>query len=90
MDIKITLASTLAEHIGGRTTYSLEGANVGEALHNLAREAPGLAAILWRGGEINPMLVVFRNDEQVASPQDLEDPLGDDDELAIITAVEGG
>ena len=90
MTIKVTLNTALAELADGNTTFHLEGATVLEALRNLAAAQPPLAALLWRGEGLNTMLVAFRNQDDIRQLQGLETPLANGDELALITAIEGG
>ena len=90
MTIKVTLAAALAELVEGNTTFHLEGVTAREALRQLAVAHPPLADLLWRGDRLNPMLVAFRNQDNIRQLQGLDTPLADGDELALITAIEGG
>ena len=90
MSVKVTLATPLTDYTEGRGMLHLEAATVREALQRLCADFPALGALLWRGGEFNPVLVVFRNDEDIRHLQGLSTPISPHDELSIITAVEGG
>ena len=91
MKVKVTLAPILADSIGGDRTLQLEGSTVGEVLRDLGERHAPLARLLWRDGEaLNPMLAVFRNRDDVRSLEGLATPVRAGDEVAVISAVEGG
>jgi molybdopterin converting factor small subunit len=89
--VQVTLAPILADAIGGERTLRLEGSTVGEVLRDLGERHAPLARLLWRdGGALNPMLAVFRNRDDVRSLEGLATPVRPGDEVAVISAVEGG
>ena len=90
MSVKVTLSSALSDRIEGLQTLHLTGETVGEVLRHLCGEYPALTDLLWRDGEFNSMLVAFRNNEDIRHLQGLNTPLSPNDELSIITAIEGG
>lgn len=91
MAVRIALASMLADLAGGQDRVEVEGATVGEALHDLTARHPPLAALLWRpDGAFNEQLVAFVNQQDVRRLQALDTPVRAGDELMLITAVEGG
>ena len=91
MKVTVTLAPILADAIGGDRTLQLEGSTVGEVLRGLGERHAPLARLLWRDGDaLNPMLAVFRNRDDVRSLEGLATPVRPGDEVAVISAVEGG
>jgi molybdopterin converting factor small subunit len=89
--VQVTLAPILSDAIGGERTLQLEGSTVGEVLRDLGERHAPLARLLWRdGGALNPMLAVFRNRDDVRSLEGLATPVRPGDEVAVISAVEGG
>jgi len=89
--VKVTLAPALADAIGGERTLELEGATVGEVLRILGERRAPLARLLWRDGEaLNPMLAVFRNRDDVRALEGLATPVRPGDEVAVISAADGG
>jgi molybdopterin converting factor small subunit len=89
--VKVTLAPVLADAIGGGRTLQLEGSTVGEVLRELGERHAPLARMLWRDGEVlNPMLAVFRNRDDVRTLEGLATPIRPGDEVAVISAAEGG
>jgi len=87
--VRVRLTAPLAERAGGTERLEVPPGTLGEALHALAARHPGLGELLWRQGAVNPMLVLFRNEERLANDA-LEAPLAAGDELHVVTAVEGG
>lgn len=89
--IQVRLTQMLADHCGGEDTLTVQGRTVGEALRNLTARHPGLARLVWTpAGEFNEQLVAFVGQEDVRRLKGMNTPLGEDDELMLITAVEGG
>ena len=91
MTVKVTLARSLADAIGGEHTLQMEGNTVGEVLRDLGERHAPLARLLWRDGDaLNPMLAVFRNRDDVRTLEGLATPVRPGDEVAVISAVDGG
>jgi len=89
--VKVTLARSLADAIGGEHTLQMEGSTVGEVLRDLGERHPPLARLLWRDGDaLSPMLAVFRNRDDVRTLEGLATPVRPGDEVAVIPAAEGG
>jgi len=89
--VEVTLASALADVIGGKRTLQIEGSTVGEVLRVLGERHAPLARLLWRDGDaLNPMLAVFRNRDDIRALEGLATPVRPGDEVAVIPAAEGG
>ncbi len=91
MTVRVALATPLADAAGGERYLSLEGGTVGEVLRALTARYATLAPLLWReGGALNPMLAVFRNQDDIRTLEGLATPVRPGDEVAVISALEGG
>ena len=91
MTVKVTLAPALADAIGGERNLQVEGSTVGEVLRDLGERYAPLARLLWRDGDaLNPMLAVFRNRDDVRTLKGLATPVRPGDEVAVISAADGG
>ncbi len=91
MTVKVTLAPALADAIGGERTLQMEGSTVGEVLRDLGEQHAPLARLLWRDGDaLNPMLAVFRNRDDVRALEGLATRVQPGDEVAVISAADGG
>ena len=89
--MRVALASALAALDGGATELELDGATLREVLLNLAQSRPGLGRLLWKAdGVFNPALAVFLNDRIIRVEQGLDSTVKAGDEIAVISALEGG
>ena len=87
------IAGYLTEFADGRAEIKLPGSpsNVGEALHQLWREHPGLRdRVLTEQGDVRPHVNVFVNSQVVQRDQVLQVPISGDTEICIMPAVSGG
>ena len=90
MSVCVRLPALFADRIAGVSTVDVQAHTVRDALRTLAARHPELRhLVLSPSGEINPMMVVFLNDEQLSSGQ-LTSTVEDDDEIEIVPAIEGG
>jgi molybdopterin converting factor small subunit len=88
--VKVILSGTLQRYAGYTREHDVEGATVGAALGELAREHPALASVLFdEDGSVRDSNLLFLNGSQLVR--------GDEgasvsawDELEIITAIAGG
>ena len=88
--VRIRLTTDFAERIGGISSVELDAATVEYALRALTCLHPALGPLIWRKeGTINPVLVVFVNDEHVG-PDALGRRLEPGTTIDIIPAVAGG
>jgi molybdopterin converting factor small subunit len=89
--VEVTLASALADAIGGERTLQIEGSTVGEVLRVLGEQHAPLARLLWRDGDaLNPMVTVFRNRDDIRALEGLATAVRPGDEVVVIAAAEGG
>ena len=90
MTVCVRLPALFANRIAGVNTVDVPARTVQDALRTLAARYPKLRnLVVGPTGEINPMMVVFLNDEQLSSGQ-LAFSVRDGDEIEIIPAIEGG
>ena len=87
----VIVASPLRELTGGIGKLEVEGRNVQELIEALESRFPGFkASILNRNGQILPHLNVFLNETDIHVLKELETPVRQGDEVAIIPAIAGG
>ena len=90
MSVQVRLPALFADRINGVSRLDVSAHTVEGALRVVASTYPALEAlIVGRTGTINPAMVVFLNDRQL-SPEELERPVNDDDQIEIVPAIEGG
>lgn len=76
---------------GGVAEVEVSAATVREALAQLERTHPGVAARLFDArGEVRPFLRIFVEPEDIAALAGLDTALTDRDVIAIVPAVAGG
>ena len=89
--VDVSLFSYLAEATGGQRRLCVEGRTVRQALSDLARRYPALAARLWDAdGSLSPALAVHLTGRALARPDPLETPLAEGDEIVLLPVVTGG
>ena len=86
---RIRFTNLFAERIGGVSSVDVHAATVESALRALTERHPALAPLVWRDGALNPVMVLFLNDRQLAAAE-IGTPVGPGDEVDIVSAVEGG
>ncbi len=75
---------------GGRAIVRVDGLTVGDCLAALAESHPGLGELLQEpGGALHRFVTVFVNGDEVERSA-LDTPVGDSDEVEILTALAGG
>lgn len=88
--VRIRFTMLFAERIGGITSVEVTALSVEAALHALTARHPELNPLVWTGGgKINPLMVVFLNDQQLTADE-LSTIVKDGDEIDIVPALEGG
>jgi molybdopterin converting factor small subunit len=87
----IRIPSALRGLTGGSADVDTAATTVREALADLDRRYPGIAArVLDGGGGVKPFIRVFVGSEDIAGLGGLDTPVGERDEIAIIPAIAGG
>jgi sulfur-carrier protein len=93
MKITVRAYATLREVIGAReTALSLPpGETIKGLLENLCGTYPGLRGHLFDdAGRTKPHIIILKNGRNIASLQQLETPIAEDDVLALFPPVAGG
>ena len=87
---RIRFTNLFAERIGGVNAVDVPAATVDSALHALTDRHPSLSTLVWaKDGALNPVMVVFLNDHQLAAGE-IGAPVAPGDVIDIISALEGG
>ena len=87
---RIRFTNLFAERIGGVDSVDVPAATVESALRALTDRHPDLTTLVWaKDGALNPVMVVFLNDQQLGAAQ-IATPVGPGDEIDIVPALEGG
>ena len=86
----IRFTNLFAERIGGVHSVDVLATTVESALRALTDRHPDLTPLVWaKDGALNPVMVVFLNDQQLGAAE-IGAPVGPGDEIDIVPALEGG
>jgi molybdopterin converting factor small subunit len=77
-------------HTEGQGTVEVQGSTIQAALDDLTARYPALANRLFDQGQVRRFINLFLNDEDIRYLENLQTPVKDGDDLAIIPAVAGG
>lgn len=87
----IRVPSALRSFTGGHADVDTTATTVRDAIADLERRYPGIAArVLDGSGGIKPFIRIFVGAEDVGALSGLDTPIGDRDEIAIVPAIAGG
>ena len=87
----VYLPTPLRRYANGQSKDQVDGATVGDVLHNLDTSYPGLKERLYdENGEIKRFIQVFVNEEDVRGLQGNATPVEARDEISIVPAMAGG
>ena len=90
MSVRVRLPALFADRIDGVSAVELSATTVDGALRALSERYPQLETLVFdAAGEINPVMVLFLNDDQL-SPDQWHAAVSPGDEIQIIPAIEGG
>jgi molybdopterin converting factor small subunit len=91
MPLTVALPSILARLADGNRAIAADGHTVGEAVADLTRRFPSLAARLMdERGEPYPFVTYYLNDEDIRFVGGFAAPVREGDELTVVSAVAGG
>jgi molybdopterin converting factor small subunit len=91
MQIEVTVPGLLADCTGGRRKFPLEAETLAEALLRLLGEYPRLRPHLYdEAMQLRRHVLVFFNDDNLATITDRNLPLKAGDRLMVLQAVSGG
>ena len=86
MAVKVLVPSLLAAQAGGRKEFEVEGATLGDALHEL----PIQDLLFDEAGELRGLVNVYVDRQDMRMRDGLDTPLQGDEEIRIVAAVAGG
>ena len=90
MSVQVRLPALFADRIDGVGTVEVAATTVAGALRALTDHHAELASLVWTAeGALNPVMVLFLNDRQLAGGG-LSETVQAGDQLEIIPAIEGG
>ena len=91
MQIEVTVPGLLADCTGGRRRFTLEAGTLAEALQRLLMEQPRLRPHLYDEAlRLRKHVLIFYNDDNLATIADRNLPLRPGDRLHVVQAVSGG
>lgn len=87
----IRVPSALRSFTGGRDDVETTATTVRDAIADLDRRHPGIAArVLDASGGVKPFIRIFVGSDDIGSLAGLDTQLGERDEVAIVPAIAGG
>jgi hypothetical protein len=87
---RIRFTNLFAERIGGVNSVDVPAATVESALRALTDRHPTLTTLVWaKDGALNPVMVVFLNDQQLGAAE-IATSVAPGDQIDIVPALEGG
>jgi molybdopterin converting factor small subunit len=87
---RIRFTNLFAERIGGVSAVDVQAATIESALRALTERHPDLTPLVWaKDGTLNPVVVVFLNDQQLGA-EEIGTSVAPGDEIDIVPALEGG
>lgn len=87
----IRVPSALRSFTNGQADVETTARTVREALAELDRRHPGIAArVLDGAGEVKPFIRIFVGSEDIGALAGLDTELAERDEVAIVPAIAGG
>ena len=90
MSVCVRFPALFADRIDGVDRIDVSARNVEGALRTLGERYPKLRTLIFAAnGQINPVMVVFLNDQQLSTEQ-LQSVVQAGDEIEIVPAIEGG
>jgi len=91
MGVQFKIPKQLQDNTGGVLRIEVEGCTVHECIAELIRRYPDLEGRIW-DGEGRPLLkwMIYINDKNVISSNELSYPVKDGDTIAILPMVAGG
>ncbi len=87
--IRVKLFANLREHTNTKE-IELDGGTAMEILMLLCKKFPGLEAMVFKNGMLNPYINVFLNGKNIFESGGMETSLHQNDEIAIFPPVSGG
>ena len=90
MSVRVRFPALLAERVAGVSAVDVAATTVDGALREVVQRYPALERlVLAANGAVNPVMVVFLNDRQVARER-FGGPVETGDVIELVPAIEGG
>ena len=86
----IRVPTALRTFTGGAADIEVTATTVRDALTELERRHPGIAAKLLDNGTVKPFIRIFVGPDDIGGLSGLETKLAERDEVAIVPAIAGG
>ena len=87
----IRVPSALRTFTGGNSDVDVSASTVRDAIADLERRHPGIAArILDGGGAVKPFIRIFVGADDIGALAGLDTQLTERDEISIVPAIAGG
>ena len=86
----IRVPTALRSFTGGASDVEVAASTVRDALAELDRRHPGIAAKLLDNGAVKPFIRIFVGADDIGGLSGLDTPVTDRDEVAIVPAIAGG
>ena len=86
----IRVPTALRSFTGGASDVEVAATTVRDALAELDRRHPGIAAKLLDNGAVKPFIRIFVGPDDIGGLSGLETKLAERDEVAIVPAIAGG
>lgn len=86
----IRVPSALRAFTGGASDVEVAATTVRDALAELDRRHPGVAAKVLDNGAVKPFIRIFVGSNDIGGLSGLETKLSERDEVAIVPAIAGG
>lgn len=86
----VRIPTPLRGHAGGKDSVEAAGTTVGEVLIALTTAYPELKDRILDGKDVRRFVNIYVNNEDIRYLDDLETPVSEKDEVAIIPAIAGG
>lgn len=89
--VTIQIPTALRPQAGNHASVKVQGASVKQVLGQLTSQFPELGKRLYKSeAELNRFINVYINDEDIRFLENLETPVKEGDEVAIVPAIAGG
>lgn len=89
--VSVRLPTVLRPAAGGQSQVTVVGAAVGDVVDRLIADYPALQTnLVDDAGAVRKFVNIYLNDEDIRFLEQLETPVAEGDELAILPAVAGG
>lgn len=91
IDVEIQLSSLLREYVEGASSIRSQGETVRDLINNLDNQFPGFKwRIVNQYGMLHDYIIIYLNDENIHSLEELETPLKNGDVIKILVLIPGG